>query len=163
MLRMGFAPCGEPALSIWPRQSIAMDPRPSRAALRPCQPCPRGHATPTGECAGRAATDTDPGRTRIGERTKARRGATTRRPPWPPLPRSRRTCSSCSPAAEHVRLSRSSQPVPAATTTMAPHSARSVRPNRIDRFFGDFKSLVIRNPRRIGQLKKPGSSKFGLA
>jgi hypothetical protein len=45
---------------------------------------------------------------------------------------------------------------------LVPHSGRSVRPNRTDRFFGHFKSLVIRDPRPISQLKKPGPSKFGL-
>ena len=102
--------------------------------VRPCQPLV-AHAelrgTPTGDCAGRAATDTDPGRTRIAGSQRA--GERDHPPPAVastplscPLPRSRRTCSSCSPAAAHVRLSRSSQPVPAATTTAPPtgHGAR---------------------------------------
>jgi hypothetical protein len=50
-----------------------------------------------------------------------------------PADRSRRTCSSCSPPAAHVRLSRSSRPVPATptpTTTAAPpvqHNGTLVR------------------------------------
>lgn len=80
---------------------------------------------------GRAATDTDPGRTRIGDRIGGPKGTPGARPPAArrglhstALPWSRRTCSSCSPAAEHVRLSRSSQPVPAATTSTTTHGAR---------------------------------------
>jgi hypothetical protein len=83
MLRMGFAPCGERALSIWP----------PRESMEPWIPCGRASLwLPTLNCGGhRPATvpavqrRTPIPAVHVLRGAKGPGSATTRRPPWPPL------------------------------------------------------------------------------
>ena len=94
-----------------------------RASLAHAESLMRG--TPTGDCAGVQRRTPIPDVHVSGNEGVRAAGRDRDHPPptvaCTPLPRSRRTCSSCSPAAEHVRLPRSSQPVPSTTTS---HGAR---------------------------------------